>query len=459
MPSNSPHSEVALASQVLLNTESPEAEEHRRSQIRGKRFLVVSGCLRSKTPMYSRMNELGAKLVVLDGPGHWAQAAVGDGLFEGFLEVDLYPPTTLLERAYAAVTASGLPFDGVVTVDDSLGPLLAGLGQALGLPAHPPLAMAFSRDKTFTREVCRDAGIPSPRFFRIRSADQIEAAAAHVGFPAVIKPVSGVDSIGTYIVHDIDELRRRYSETVEPVRGHLKKDHVTSLDDNEIVWANGFDMTLEQFLDGEEFDLDCLLSGGEMVYSGLVYNLPQPFCKETGSRVPAPFPAQMEEEIVDFVRQCLDAMGFTDGLFHVELKYTSSGPRLLEVNARMGGGYNYEMNKLVWGVDLIEQYLMTALGIPIRPLTSAAPGHFLVEHALIAPYSGTVTRSDYLGDLRSHPNVLGVKQHAYAGNRVVGPDGGVPQWLAEFLIMGRSAAEVEQTLETILAGIEMPIEP
>jgi hypothetical protein len=34
----------------------------------------------------------------------------------------------------------------------------------------------------------------------------------------------------------------------------------------------------------------------------------------------------------------LQALGFTCGVFHVECKYTSRGPRLIEVNARMGGG-------------------------------------------------------------------------------------------------------------------------
>jgi carnosine synthase len=34
----------------------------------------------------------------------------------------------------------------------------------------------------------------------------------------------------------------------------------------------------------------------------------------------------------------LQALGFSMGVFHVECKYTSRGARLIEVNARMGGG-------------------------------------------------------------------------------------------------------------------------
>lgn len=34
----------------------------------------------------------------------------------------------------------------------------------------------------------------------------------------------------------------------------------------------------------------------------------------------------------------MQLLGFKVGVFHVELKATSRGPRLIEVNARMGGG-------------------------------------------------------------------------------------------------------------------------
>eukprot|EP00983_Pelagomonas_calceolata_P106757 1159269-Pelagomonas_calceolata.AAC.6 len=32
------------------------------------------------------------------------------------------------------------------------------------------------------------------------------------------------------------------------------------------------------------------------------------------------------------------ALGLSMGVFHVELKQTSRGPRLIEINCRMGGG-------------------------------------------------------------------------------------------------------------------------
>ena len=48
-------------------------------------------------------------------------------------------------------------------------------------------------------------------------------------------------------------------------------------------------------------------------------------------------------------------MGLTRGVFHVEAKYTSRGPRLIEFNARLGGGQVYETNLRATGI--IHTYL------------------------------------------------------------------------------------------------------
>ena len=60
------------------------------------------------------------------------------------------------------------------------------------------------------------------------------------------------------------------------------------------------------------------------------------------------------------------------GVFHVELKYTSRGPRLIEINCRMGGGPVRNTNLLVWGVDMVEVS-------PVTPMIVHVPDLFEVS--------------------------------------------------------------------------------
>jgi carnosine synthase len=455
-----------------LRLATPEADAQRISFLRGRRFLIVMGSYPGKRPMYEQARSLGVSMVVLDGPGHWSKLAVEEDLFEGFIEVDLFPTETVAERAFAAIQATALIFDGVATFEDNAGPLAALLATALGLPGHSPLSVGFSKNKIFTREVCVDAGIPSPRFFRIKSEQDLEAAAAHVGFPSVLKPISGCSSVATYFVNDLDTLRQRYAQTIAEAC-NLKTSGVHSDDESELIWAQGFDMTLEQFLDGEEFDVDVLLSEAEVVYAAVTQDVMdpllsrpnpggegrQPYLREAGSQMPSTYPLDKQAEMIGFAQAVLRALEFTDGAFHVELKYTSHGPRLIEVNARIGGGPIYYFHHHVWDVDLVEQYLLTRLGVPIRPRKAPQPLTCLLTSDLPSPRTGIITNTDFLEPFEDHPRVVKTKVLVTEGQAVVGPDTGVPMWLGEIMVRGKTVEEASQTMEEILSQIEWPIAP
>lgn len=89
-------------------------------------------------------------------------------------------------------------------------------------------------------------------------------------------------------------------------------------------------------------------------------------------------------------------MAVLQGVFHVELKYTSRGPRLIEVNCRMGGGPVRLTNLLVWGVDLVEEHLLTCAGIPSRPPVASRPLVHVAEYSINAHKTGVITSVDYV---------------------------------------------------------------
>merc|ERR1719277_1603075 len=94
-------------------------------------------------------------------------------------------------------------------------PLVARLCERLGLPGPPPAAVDAARDKHATRAALKRAGLPTPRNFLIHSEDQVQPAARHVGFPAVLKPISGAASLGVKKVTKEEELLHCYREVVE----------------------------------------------------------------------------------------------------------------------------------------------------------------------------------------------------------------------------------------------------
>ena len=81
----------------------------------------------------------------------------------------------------------------------------------------------------------------------------------------------------------------------------------------------------------------------------------------------------------------------TRGVLHVEGKCTSKGPRIVEVNARLGGGRIHQVVEAVWGVDLIEAQLRSALGLPQQLTPSRKPRCAVVNALVYAPATGRLT--------------------------------------------------------------------
>jgi glutathione synthase/RimK-type ligase-like ATP-grasp enzyme len=72
-------------------------------------------------------------------------------------------------------------------------PLVARLAEKLGLPGNLPDSVDAAREKQRTRSIMAEAGLPTPKNLLISGFEDLPKAAKHVGFPAVIKPISGED--------------------------------------------------------------------------------------------------------------------------------------------------------------------------------------------------------------------------------------------------------------------------
>lgn len=100
--------------------------------------------------------------------------------------------------------------DGIVTFCELAVPLAARLSERLGIPGNSPEAVDTARNKHAARACMERAGLPTPRNALIKTEADLAEAAEHVGFPAVIKPISGAASIGVIRVNDRQQLETSF---------------------------------------------------------------------------------------------------------------------------------------------------------------------------------------------------------------------------------------------------------
>lgn len=431
-----------------------------KEDLRGKRLLVVFGSYRSKRHIYEHARELGVRLVVIDGPDHWMKAETGaDRLIEHHLVVDLAPFSTLADRAVEASKSTGLVFDALGTIDEFAGGFAARIARDLNLPFHSIQAADTARDKHRARKVCATAGIAGPRFARIESEADLQGAADAVGFPAVLKPVSGVGSVQAYRVSSVRQLRQRYLE-VTAARPSAATRLISSKSSDshwfELMWSGVPHLILESWIEGPKFDVDLLLEEGHVKYAHATDDLDPCGLRDVRRVAPTDLNASEEEELIAHAAACVRAMAFRDGAFNVEVKRTVDGPRMIEVNGRLGGYSTTDIHREVWRVDLIEQWLRTCLRVPLRP-AAQPPACFVAESLLPAPRSGTVARDGFLSHVAEHADVVSARPWIFEGDQVAGIETHAPDWLGAVLIRGETREEALARLDHAVSSLTLPI--
>ena len=101
-----------------------------------------------------------------------------------------------------------------------------------------------------------------------------------------------------------------------------------------------------------------------------------------------PGSAGAAERLRELAEAAIRALGIERGVTHVEVKLTPDGPRLIEVNGRMGG-YVGALLRRATGFDLLCAALLSALSLPVPIPEPAFPGVEFVYFVTAPAHSGS----------------------------------------------------------------------
>lgn len=437
---------LARVPREFLESCTPEAQALRRRLLRGATVVFASAGYPGKRFVFELAAALGIKSVIIDHPDSWSRGLVEEGIIAKFLPVDMSQTSDeVFQQSCSLIQQLGSDgltgsVDGVTTFVELAVPLAARLCERFGLPGMTPASVDTARDKHRTRAAMAKAKLPTPRNLLIRSETELLAAGKFVGFPAVLKPISGAASLGVKKVESMDELRTCYREVVRDLAALVVSSGALTRDDGSggITASRMIDLSvlLEQYLDGEEVDVDIVFSDGDWRYAAVTDNGPtfEPYFNETWGLMPSLLTKDKQSSLKELAIASVKALGFTSGVFHVECKYSSTGPQLIEVNARMGGGPVRDVNRLVWGVDLVEEAIICALGIPSRPVVPEKPITCIAYYFINAQRSGRVVSTASIEALRQEPGVLAAESFVKPGDVLVGRRDGLATWLGSLVV-------------------------
>jgi len=199
--------------------------------------------------------------------------------------------------------------------------LAARVRESFGIPGMTVEETVPYRDKERMKQQIDAAGIRTPWHASATSVAGVWEAAERVGYPLIVKPIAGAGSADTYRVDSPRELSE-----VLPLLRHVPE------------------VSVEEFVDGEEFTYDTVCAGGSILFENIMWYRPRPLQMKMYEWI-SPTSIVLRDLTVPHLEggrqmgaQVIDALGFRSGFTHMEWYRKADGEAVFgEIGGRPPG--------------------------------------------------------------------------------------------------------------------------
>jgi D-alanine-D-alanine ligase-like ATP-grasp enzyme len=342
------------------------------------------------------------------------------------------------------------PVHGVVTYSELLLRPQADIAEKLGLPGNSPDSVRAAQSKARQREIFAAAGVPSPRYAVIGGADGLAAAAAAIGFPAVVKPSLGAGSQGVRPVGDLEELIGAYTKLTAENTPFIQEDTSVVLEEQLDLMGRD-DSPYAGYC-----SVESLIHDGEITHIAICdrLRLRHGYIEE-GLVLPTRLDDDVQHRLENLAAQAIQALGLRSGATHTEIAFGDGELRVIEVNARAGGPV-VGMMAAAGDYDFAADIARVALGVapPGRP---RFPGVAWFRFLPVPEGDWRVVKQRPVPALRERFDDLVYLRPRFEPGSVVSR--AMTQHLASFLVRGRTVAAAMATAEDVEREFGIELEP
>ena len=242
--------------------------------------------------------------------------------------------------AEAVKIAEHVRVDRVVALWEPLMLAAARIREAIGAPGMSVAETVPFRDKEIMKQVLDAAGIRTPRHANAHTVAEVRQAIATIGYPAIIKPIAGAGSADTHRLDDPAAL-----ETALAQLGHVAE------------------VSVEEFIDGEEFTFDTVCGGGRVLYYNICWYRPRPLLARQLEWVSPQTVALRDPDAPELAAgkalglAVLSAMNFQEGFTHMEWYRKADGEVVFgEIGCRPPGAFTVDLMNYASDIDLFRGF-------------------------------------------------------------------------------------------------------
>ena len=350
-------------------------------QIQPKRSILIVSAGRMQIPAILTAKSLGLNVIATDrDPNAQGFALCDEAVVIDSKDVEGHVRFVNEHRQRLNLSGAFAGSDVAVTV--------AAVTEALQLPGIPLEVAHRSNNKSAMKERWLRDKIPTPFGVEVQSLREARHVLCHVGLPAIVKAVDNAASRGSIKIDSENQL---------PLA--LEKARKASRTGTAI---------LEKYVVGVEQSVETIVWQGRHFHVGMAdrqFGF-HPYHIETAHMDPSRLPSTVQKRIYEVVDAAADSLGIDFGPAKADMVLTRDGPMILEMAARLSGGFHSQYTTpLSTGQDPIRAVMEIATGRPLDKRLLKPHRQSVAICAGIFPTKGRILAIKGIEEARAIPGV------------------------------------------------------
>ena len=225
---------------------------------------------------------------------------------------------------------------------------VARICEKLNLPGLDVESAIKATDKYEMIRTFASHNVSAPGYKLLNKSDDIDKIDVP-WLPFIVKPIDMAGSRGINLVRNIEQKH--------------------SLIMNSISASDSGNVIVEEYMEGPEVSVEMVVIDYQPTVMQITEKITSgaPHFVELGHIQPAVLPDETKMKIANVAESAARSIGLKNSIVHAEIIITDSGPKMVELGARMGGGgIQQQLIKLSTGIDLPDFAIDLALGLPLK---------------------------------------------------------------------------------------------
>ncbi|HHD1957760.1 TPA: acetyl-CoA carboxylase biotin carboxylase subunit family protein [Klebsiella pneumoniae] len=257
--------------------------------------------------------------------------------------------TPEIVRDAVGILNDSQPVDALICIDDFSLEAAACAAEHINVPFSSVNAVKTTKNKLLSRQILEGTDKNAPWVIHERDYHKLPSVLASVELPVIVKPVTSASSRLAYIIKERAQINLLINNIEEEIN-ELPSSYTD-------FFNRGF--LVEKYLTGPLVSVEIGRIGNSyypfMVTSRI--RCASDNVIELGSVMPSSLNDKEEQECFKLAISALDKIGLDNGIFHIEMIYTNSGPAIVEVNGRLGGRTIPVLYELATGNSMFEHLI------------------------------------------------------------------------------------------------------